>query len=117
MVPWLFAYAGNLAEKSPELVEAAGLTDTAVAAGVSVALTGAILPIATLAPPIIERVSQRFENKPEAEALMELYRVSLLKAFKALSRPQETTPMDTELMNLWIEGLQVSTKQDPLWAA
>jgi hypothetical protein len=120
----MFAAAVHLIEKTPELFEkvasqgsATHTATTAVAAWGGLA-TG-LLPLAVIGPAMVEVAAKRYEGRAEPEALLELFRESLLDALlqckpALLDRP-EVTASDKAILDLWFDGLDQSTRTPGFW--
>jgi len=69
----------------------------------------------------VDAAIKHFEDRAQPEALVELYRKSLLDALDACTKPLSESPTltseDHALLELWCDGLQKSAKNDPWWKA
>lgn len=118
----MFEVARHLVEKAPEIVERVLSAETAghaPATAVSVGLIPTLLPLAVVASALIETAAKRYEGRPEPEALLELFRESLLEALceckpSLVNRP-EVTESDNAVLNLWLDGLNQSAGRPGFW--
>src|SRR5436305_442250 len=109
----MFGAMRTLAEKAPELAERFTADSAAAHAGGVAATAGGLatglLPVAILGPAILEAAAKRYEGRAEPEALIELFRKTLLAAIEECAgilkgRP-EVADADRALLRLWKEGL------------
>jgi hypothetical protein len=118
-IAYLFGVGRGLLEHGAEPVKK--VTEAAGAgAAVATAFTG-IMPFAILGAPLLEAGIKHLEDRHEPEALLDLYRGSLLKALDAcvgsIAGRADLTAADRDMLKLWHEGLSVPAKNDPWWHA
>ncbi|HEY6344935.1 MAG TPA: hypothetical protein VIY49_25850 [Bryobacteraceae bacterium] len=119
-IAYLFGVAKGFLEHGPELVKTAS---EALGAGTAVATAASagIVPFAILGAPLLETGRKHLEDRAEPEALLDLYRDSLLKALdvcaKSIAGRPELTDDDRAALELWRNGLSQTAKNDPWWRA
>ena len=115
LIPALFDCLRHVLEKTPEIAHVA---EAAGAVGIAAAIGPVALPLAIAGPTIVEQYARHRENRPEPEALAELFRESLLHAVEELTRSYEEAlrdgslpdsekqirESDRDLLELWAKG-------------